>query len=76
MSYATSKVSDLSAINRFAVYLLRTLRLADVIYSEIGDVKSIEISNLTVNNFVLMVCGPLHERTLVKVILVIQVVIV
>ncbi|XP_020893077.1 UDP-N-acetylglucosamine--dolichyl-phosphate N-acetylglucosaminephosphotransferase [Exaiptasia diaphana] len=73
MSHAVFKTSDLNPLGRFIINVFHTLRLIEVQYDIGEDSQFTRINNFTIINFVIKVLGPLHERTLVCIILGIQI---
>ncbi|XP_076457758.1 UDP-N-acetylglucosamine--dolichyl-phosphate N-acetylglucosaminephosphotransferase-like [Babylonia areolata] len=73
MSRFTFKPSQLSPLGKLCVSIFRLLRLIDIRENVGEDGRFTEANNFTLNNFLLKLCGPLHERTLVIVLLSIQV---
>ena len=53
--------------------VLELLHVIDSRYEEVGNEDYVEFNNLTLNNFVLKVVGPMKENTLTKVMLAVQV---
>ena len=75
LSYAQFKTKHLGLLGRLCVFILKTLRLADIKEGTGEDQEHTAISNLTIINGVLYVFGPLNEGTLTTVLLLIQVII-
>ncbi|CAD7956531.1 unnamed protein product [Amoebophrya sp. A25] len=74
-SFATVCPEELSGLGRLFFGLYRTLRLCkveEIRGAEAGAKKAYRMSNLTLINFVLYVLGPMHEETLVIVLLLLQ----
>ncbi|KAK3107213.1 hypothetical protein FSP39_009619 [Pinctada imbricata] len=69
MSYTKFKSTDLNPIGRLIIKVFRTFRVLEVIESD----EFVECNNMTLINLLLMYLGPLHERTLVIILLTIQV---
>ncbi|KAK7105584.1 UDP-N-acetylglucosamine--dolichyl-phosphate N-acetylglucosaminephosphotransferase-like [Littorina saxatilis] len=72
MSYTKFKTSQLKPLGKVCIFIFKTLRVIDIkeCIGENGDVT--EVNNFTLNNFILKLCGPLHERTLVIILLSLQ----
>ncbi|KAG8326287.1 UDP-N-acetylglucosamine--dolichyl-phosphate N-acetylglucosaminephosphotransferase [Homalodisca vitripennis] len=68
-SVASFNTSELSSLGVAALTVLNTLRLARVKWGP--NVTS--VNNLTLINFVLILCGPMHEASLTTVLLAFQV---
>lgn len=73
MSQAIFKTTDLNPVGRFIINVFHTLCLINVEHGIGEDNQFTSINNFTIINFVIKILGPLHERTLVCVILGIQV---
>jgi len=74
-SMAVFKQEELKPLGDIALKLLSLLRLANVRrYRDEMGVDMVECNNLTIINFVLNICGPMHEETLTIVILAIQII--
>jgi UDP-N-acetylglucosamine--dolichyl-phosphate N-acetylglucosaminephosphotransferase len=71
-SYAEFEPSELNAGGKVVFWLCETFRLAKVERPAGGTV--VKLSNLTIINYVLYVCGPMHEATLTAVLLGVQLV--
>ena len=72
-STTTFKQSDLNFIGKILFILLSTLRIIKV-RNNMGENKEyIEINNLTLINFSIYVFGPLHEKSVTLLLLLIQV---
>jgi len=74
MSYAVFKTSDLRPLGKFILSVFSLLRLVQVETGVGEDKKSTRVNNFTLINFVIKILGPLHERTLTTIMLLIQVV--
>ncbi|XP_071095089.1 UDP-N-acetylglucosamine--dolichyl-phosphate N-acetylglucosaminephosphotransferase-like [Haliotis cracherodii] len=74
MSYTTFKKRDLHPVGDLCLKVMRSLFLVEVKDRQGEDGELIECNNLTLNNLILKFVGPLHERTLVVIILCFQVV--
>lgn len=73
MSYATFKMSDLPSLGKLILSVFRRLRLVQMETGVGEDNASTRVNNFTLINFVIKVLGPVHERTLTTIILLIQV---
>lgn len=73
MSFTTFKTSHLHPLGRLVVGVLRVFRLVHVQDGVGEDGQYTECNNFTLINLVLKFTGPLHERTLVTVLLLLQV---
>lgn len=73
MSYAVFKTSDLRPLGKFILSVFSLLRLVQVETGVGEDKKSTRVNNFTLINFVIKMLGPLHERTLTTIMLLIQV---
>ena len=69
-SYAEFEPSELNSAGRLVLLLCEKLRLAKVVRTP-GS-ATVKVSNLTIINYVLYVCGPMHEATLTTILLGIQ----
>jgi len=67
------KRNDMNALTRVIVYILSTSRLGYVKTKKIDDTEYIMLGNMTLINFVIHVIGPLHERQVTQVLMLIQV---
>merc|ERR1719245_652818 len=74
MSMTEFKKSDLKILGRCALNLFAILRLVTKEEIKKDGEDWIRCNNLTLINFVLHLCGPLHERTLTIVILCFQII--
>ncbi|KAM3921143.1 UDP-N-acetylglucosamine--dolichyl-phosphate N-acetylglucosaminephosphotransferase [Leptodactylus fuscus] len=72
MSYSKFKAKDLSPIGALFLKVAEALHVVDVKQQK-GDPEFIEISNLTLINFVLKIIGPTKEKNLTILLLLIQV---
>ena len=73
MSLEKVKVCELNAVGRILINFTKVLKILHVKeYCENGS-DHVEFNNLTLINYVLKICGPLHERTLTCVILGLQI---
>ena len=73
MSYSRFKTSDLNPIGKLILTVFGLFRIADVQHGVGEDRKYTEVNNLTLINFVIMLLGPIHERTLTLIMMLIQV---
>ncbi|XP_028405713.1 UDP-N-acetylglucosamine--dolichyl-phosphate N-acetylglucosaminephosphotransferase-like [Dendronephthya gigantea] len=73
-SKSTFKESDLNYLGKLSLGILETFNLIDIERDVGEDNEFIEISNLTLINFVLRLAGPTNEKILTSYILGIQVV--
>ena len=74
MSLQATKVSEMRILGTIVINVFRALRFVHVNeYTKNGELY-IEFNNLTLINFVLKICGPLHEQTLTMILLMVQVV--
>ena len=73
MSYAVFKMSDLRPLGKLILSVFSLLRLVQVETSVGEDKKSTRVNNFTLINFVIKMLGPLHERTLTVIMLLVQV---
>ncbi|KAJ8315940.1 hypothetical protein KUTeg_005954 [Tegillarca granosa] len=72
ISYSRFKTKDLKPLGKLMLNVLRILRLVTVKENIGEDGLYMECNNLTLLNFVLQFTGPLHERTLVIILLTFQ----
>ena len=73
MSYSLFKTSDLHPLGKFILSVFSVLRLVKV-QQEVREERGYTcVNNLTLLNFIIKMVGPLHERTLMLIILGIQV---
>ena len=72
MSKARIKVKDISKNGLLMLTFLELLHVVDSNYESVQDEDYVEFNNLTLNNFVLKVFGPMKENTLTKAMLAIQ----
>lgn len=73
MSYAIFKMSDLHPLGKLILSVFSLLRLVQVETGVGEDKKSTRVNNFTLINFVIKLLGPVHERTLTTIMLLIQV---
>jgi len=69
-SYAEFVPSELNVAGRLVFYLCERFGLAKVVHTP-GS-ATVRMSNLTIINFALYVCGPMHEARLTTLLLIIQ----
>jgi len=74
MSSVIFKLSELKLTGRFVLKLFTLLKIVKYQILTKDGQEYIEINNLTLINFILYVCGPLHEQTLTVVLLLFQIV--
>ena len=73
MSYAIFKMSDLHPLGKLILSVFSLLRLVQVETGVGEDKKFARVNNFTLINFVIKLLGPVHERTLTTIMLLIQV---
>ncbi|XP_063798715.1 UDP-N-acetylglucosamine--dolichyl-phosphate N-acetylglucosaminephosphotransferase [Pseudophryne corroboree] len=73
MSYSKFKTKDLSEIGALVIKVTEALHVVDVRRQQGEEGEFMEISNMTLINFVLKLIGPTNERHLTILLLVIQV---
>lgn len=73
MSYSKFKKKDLSQLGRLIVQVAEILKVLEVRRGQDGDGDFIECNNMTLINLILKFFGPIHERNLTVIMLVIQV---
>lgn len=73
MSYAIFKMSDLHPLGKLILSVFSLLRLVEVETGVGEDKKSTRVNNFTLINFVIKLLGPVYERTLTTIMLLIQV---
>lgn len=73
MSYTTFKQKDLKPLGNVCLAVLKLFRVVDVQEKKKQDGVYMECNNLTFINLLLKFLGPMHERKLVTLLLVIQV---
>ncbi|XP_012413645.1 UDP-N-acetylglucosamine--dolichyl-phosphate N-acetylglucosaminephosphotransferase isoform X1 [Trichechus manatus latirostris] len=73
MSYSKFKTKSLSFLGTFILKVAESLRLVTVHQSESEDGTFTECNNLTLINLLLKVFGPMHERNLTLLLLLLQV---
>lgn len=73
MSKTKFKEKDLKVFGRISFQILWKLKLLHVETSIIDGEKFIECNNLTLINLTLKFLGPMHEESLTKILLIIQV---
>ena len=74
MSSVIFKLSELKLTGRFVLKLFTLLKIVKYEIVTKDGQEYIEINNLTLINFILYICGPLHEQTLTVVLLLFQIV--
>lgn len=73
MSTTMIKVKDMNILSKIIVNLVSIFRLGHVTTSRVEETDYIIMNNLTLINFVIYVFGPMHEKRVVQVLMVIQV---
>lgn len=73
MSKTTFKYGNLNILGKLSVTVFRMLYLLEVKEGVGEDNQYMECNNMTLINLVLKFCGPLHEKTLVTLLLTFQV---
>lgn len=73
MSKTTFKYGNLNILGKLSVTVFRMLFLLEVKEGVGEDNQYLECNNMTLINLVLKFCGPLHEKTLVTLLLSLQV---
>ncbi|XP_033061320.1 UDP-N-acetylglucosamine--dolichyl-phosphate N-acetylglucosaminephosphotransferase isoform X3 [Trachypithecus francoisi] len=73
MSYSKFKTKSLSFLGTFILKVAESLRLVTVYQSETGDGEFTECNNMTLINLLLKIFGPIHERNLTLLLLLLQV---
>lgn len=73
ISTSTFKESDLGFLGRLCITVLSRCKVLNVRRNVGEDGASMEINNMTLINFVILMLGPLHERTVTSILLLIQV---
>ncbi|KAM6159291.1 UDP-N-acetylglucosamine--dolichyl-phosphate N-acetylglucosaminephosphotransferase isoform 1-T1 [Rhynchocyon petersi] len=73
MSYSKFKTKSLSFLGTFILKVAESLRLVKVHQSESKDGTFTECNNMTLINLLLKVFGPIHERNLTLLLLLLQV---
>ncbi|KAJ3589092.1 hypothetical protein NHX12_009940 [Muraenolepis orangiensis] len=73
MSYSKFKRKDLSKLGNLIVQVAEFLRLLEVNRGQEEDDDFMECNNMTLINLVLKVLGPIHERSLTVIMLLLQV---
>lgn len=74
MSTVIFKSSDMKTLGKIALYIFKGLKLVTVRQFDKDGQDYIECNNLTIINLTLRIFGPLHERTLTIVLLLLQIV--
>ncbi|KAL2807390.1 UDP-N-acetylglucosamine--dolichyl-phosphate N-acetylglucosaminephosphotransferase [Daubentonia madagascariensis] len=73
MSYSKFKTKSLSFLGTFILKVAESLRLVTVRQSENEDGEYTECNNMTLINLLLKVFGPIHERNLTLLLLLLQI---
>ncbi|XP_012510875.1 PREDICTED: UDP-N-acetylglucosamine--dolichyl-phosphate N-acetylglucosaminephosphotransferase isoform X2 [Propithecus coquereli] len=73
MSYSKFKTNSLSFLGTFILKVAESLRLVTVRQSENEDGEFTECNNMTLINLLLKVFGPIHERNLTLLLLLLQI---
>lgn len=73
MSYSKFKRKDLSKLGHLILKVAELLKLLEVRRGQKGDDEFIECNNMTLINLVLKCLGPIHERNLTVIMLIMQV---
>ena len=73
MSYTRFKATELKPLGKLFLFLFKTLHMVDLREVVGEDGGYVEVNNFTLNNFILKLLGPVHEGTLVIILLSIQV---
>lgn len=73
MSYSKFKTKNLSFLGTFILKVAENLRLVTVHQGESEDGAFTECNNMTLINLLLKVFGPIHERNLTLLLLLLQV---
>uniref|UniRef100_A0A8C8YQD3 UDP-N-acetylglucosamine--dolichyl-phosphate N-acetylglucosaminephosphotransferase n=1 Tax=Prolemur simus TaxID=1328070 RepID=A0A8C8YQD3_PROSS len=73
MSYSKFKTKSLSFLGTFILKVAESLRLVTVRQSENEDGEFTECNNMTLINLLLKVFGPIHERNLTLLLLLLQI---
>ena len=73
MSKARIKVKDISRKGLLMLTVLEMLHAVDTKYESVQEEDFVEFNNLTLNNFILKIFGPMKEHSLTKLMLLIQV---
>ena len=71
-SFAEIEPAELGTIGKVILKLVETCRLAKVVRTP--GVTMVKVSNFTIINYALYVCGPMHEASLTALLLGVQVV--
>ncbi|XP_065644710.1 UDP-N-acetylglucosamine--dolichyl-phosphate N-acetylglucosaminephosphotransferase isoform X3 [Hydra vulgaris] len=74
MSKSTFKSSELKFFGKALLHIFKFLHIVDIEINLNKDENEeyIQVNNMTLINFIIMVLGPLHEESLVKILLLIQ----
>ena len=67
------KIKDMNVLSKLIVNIISTFRLGHVTITRVEDTDYVVMNNLTLINFVIYVFGPMHEKRVVQVLMVIQV---
>lgn len=73
MSTTVTSFEDMKPLGKICLSLLSCLNVAHVRRYEVDGVAMVEYNNLTIINLILKLAGPLHERDLTLLLLVIQI---
>lgn len=73
MSYTKFKSSQLGTLGKLSIFVFKTFWLIEIHESVGEDGGYTEVNNFTLNNFILKMLGPLHEKTIVIILLSLQV---
>ena len=75
MSRSTFKSSELKFLGSIFLRIFKLLHIVDVeIHAKKGESEEyVQVNNMTLINFIILVFGPLHEKSLVKLLLLTQV---
>jgi len=73
MSYSKFKTKNLSFLGTFILKVADSLQLVTVRQSEHEDGAFTECNNMTLINLLLKVVGPMHERNLTLLLLLLQI---
>ena len=73
MSSTVFKMSDLHPLGKLILSVFSFLRLVQIETGVGEDKKMARVNNFTLINFVIKILGPIHERTLTSIMLLIQV---
>jgi hypothetical protein len=73
MSRAVFKESELKPLGKLCFFIYKLVGVVHITENKGVEGTYYECNNLTLINLVLKFCGPLHERTLVSILLIMQV---